>query len=273
MHVAPCDITNGILVNLPERMLFYYKKGSLEGAYATAVGKPGWETPIGSFYIEVKHKNPVWVVPKSIREEMEEEGAEVKTRVPPGPDNPLGNYWMGTSLPGIGIHATNHAVSIYSYRTHGCVRMYPDAAKDLFHRIIVGEPGMIVYEPVLLAKVGDKIYLEVDPDPYDHEEAEPTPPTVASNTTTADGAAQPTASPTPEASASDETADDSDKESGPYDKFEMPPPTEQVHHLADSNNLGSLIDWRLAAEVIKDQDGLAHDITAKPKGVFGVFSR
>jgi L,D-transpeptidase ErfK/SrfK len=167
-HIAPCDITNGILVNLPQRMLFHYEDGTLEASYPVAVGKPEWETPVGSFSVVSKHKNPAWVVPKDIQDEMEEEGKEVQTRVEPGPGNPLGNYWIGLSIHGIGIHATNAPASIYSYHTHGCVRLEPDNIKDLFHRISKGEPGMIVYEPVMFAKLGDgRIFLEVDRDIYE----------------------------------------------------------------------------------------------------------
>jgi L,D-transpeptidase ErfK/SrfK len=167
-HIVPCDITNGILVNLPERMLFYYKDGSLVASYPVAIGKPDWETPVGSFSIVSRTKNPTWVVPKNIREEMEDEGREVQTRVAPGPGNPLGNYWMGTSLPGIGIHATNAPASIYSYHTHGCVRLEPENAKDLYGKISRGVPGMIVYEPVTFAELDDgRIFLEVDRDIYE----------------------------------------------------------------------------------------------------------
>jgi L,D-transpeptidase ErfK/SrfK len=167
-HIAPCDITSGILVNLPQRMLFYYQDGKLVTSYPVAVGKPDWETPTGSFSVISKHKNPAWVVPKDIQDEMEEEGKQVQTRVEPGPNNPLGNYWIGLSIPGIGIHATNAPASIYSYHTHGCVRLDPDNVKDLFHRISKGAPGMIVYEPVMFAKLDDgRIFLEADRDIYE----------------------------------------------------------------------------------------------------------
>jgi len=167
-HVAPCDITNGILINLPQRMLFYYEEGKLEASYPVAIGKPDWETPVGSFSVISKHRNPAWVVPKDIQEEMEEEGKEVQTRVEPGPNNPLGNYWIGLSIPGIGIHATNAPASIYSYHTHGCVRLETENVKNLFHRISKGAPGMIVYEPVMFAKLDDgRIFLETDRDIYE----------------------------------------------------------------------------------------------------------
>jgi L,D-transpeptidase ErfK/SrfK len=168
-HVVPRDITSGILVNLPQRMLFYYVDGKLVVSYPVAVGKPDWETPTGSFSVISKHRNPAWVVPKDIQDEMEEEGKEVQTRVEPGPGNPLGNYWIGLSIPGIGIHATNAPASIYSYHTHGCVRLDPDNVKDLFHRVSKGETGMIVYEPVLFGKTDDgRIFLEVDRDIYEN---------------------------------------------------------------------------------------------------------
>ena len=167
-HIAPSDITNGILINLPQRMLFYYKDGKLDSSYPIAVGKPDWETPTGSFAIITKTKNPVWEVPEDIQEEMEEEGREVQTRVPPGPGNPLGNYWLGTSLPGIGIHATNAPASIYSYRTHGCVRLESDNAKALYKQVSKGATGMIIYEPLMFARTDDgRIFLEVDRDIYE----------------------------------------------------------------------------------------------------------
>ena len=167
-HIAPSDITNGILVNLPQRMLFYYKDGKVDSWFPVAVGKPEWETPTGSFSIISKTKNPVWVVPRDIREEMEDEGREVQTRVGPGPGNPLGNYWMGTSIPGIGIHATNAPASVYSYHTHGCVRLNPDTVKELYKRVRKGTTGMIVYEPIMFARTeDDRIFLEVDRDIYE----------------------------------------------------------------------------------------------------------
>ena len=64
--------------------------------------------------------------------------------------------------------ATNAPASIYSYHTHGCVRLDPDNIKDLFGRISKGAPGMIIYEPVLFAKTDDgRLFLEVDRDIYE----------------------------------------------------------------------------------------------------------
>ncbi len=106
-------------------------------------------------------------MPKSIQHEMAQQGKEVKTKVAPGPDNPLGRYWIGLSLPAIGIHGTVAPRSIYRFRTHGCIRLHPDDAAELFPMVLVGRPVRIIYEPVLLAYLDDgRIFVEANPNIY-----------------------------------------------------------------------------------------------------------
>lgn len=167
LHVVPETLDNGILINLPQRMLFFFRDGALRGAFPVGLGKPTWPTPAGSFNVVEHTQDPEWVVPLSIQEEMRENGEVVLTRVPPGPKNPLGKYWMGLSLPGYGIHSTNAPRSVYHFRSHGCIRLEPDHAEYLFSQVKVRDPGKIVYTPTLLAALNDgRIYLEVNPDIY-----------------------------------------------------------------------------------------------------------
>ena len=166
-HIVPFSLHDGIIVNVPQRMLFFFKNGKLFGAYPVAVGRPSWPTPRGAFSIAEKREHPVWRVPVSIQNEMRREGLMVETRVPPGPDNPLGNYWLGLSIPGYGIHSTNAPESIYTFGTHGCIRLHPDDAEQLFKNVKVGDRGEIIYEPYLLARLPDgKVFLEVHRDIY-----------------------------------------------------------------------------------------------------------
>ncbi len=98
-------------------------------------------------------EDPTWRVPASIQREEEEAGKDVEDEVEPGPDNPLGKYWIGLSFPIIGIHGTNHPVSVYSYRTHGCVRLHPDDIEALFNDVDLNDRGVIAYYPVMLARL------------------------------------------------------------------------------------------------------------------------
>jgi L,D-transpeptidase ErfK/SrfK len=166
-HIVPPGPEDGILINLPQRLLFYFVQGRLMTHYPVGLGRPDWPTPTGTFAVLSKEENPVWDVPKSIQEEMRRCGQRVKTRVPPGPHNPLGQYWISLSLSGYGIHGTIAPASIYQFQSHGCIRLHPDDIADLFGQVSIGTPGHIIYTPLLLARLtNDQIYLEVHPDVY-----------------------------------------------------------------------------------------------------------
>lgn len=166
-HVVPPPLGDGIVINLPQRMLFFFRGGRLASAYPIAVGRSDWPTPTGEFKVINRQTDKTWVVPVSIQEEMRREGKPVLTQVPPGPENPLGRHWIGLSLPAIGIHGTIAPASVYGFRSHGCIRVHPDDVAELFDRVAVGERGRIVYLPLLLAQGGDgRIWFEANPDAY-----------------------------------------------------------------------------------------------------------
>ncbi len=169
-HIVPEEVTDGLVINLPELRMYHFANGAYQRRYFLAVGKPSWPTPTGSYKIIDKRKNPVWNVPPSIQDEMEEQGLEVVEKVPPGPKNPLGAYFMLTSAEGVGIHATNRPWSVGSSVSHGCIRMLPKEIAELFPQIKVGTPVKILYLPIKVALTSQgKIYLEVNPTIYQKE--------------------------------------------------------------------------------------------------------
>jgi L,D-transpeptidase ErfK/SrfK len=165
--VPPITASDEIVVNIPQRMLFQTAGGNVVGAYPIAAGKPSWRTPRGEFSIDERVTDKAWIVPVSIQEEMRREGKPVKTIVPPGPDNPLGRHWLGLAGTSCGIHGTIAPTSIYSLRTHGCIRLHPDDIVAVFERSGLGETARLVYEPVLLATLPDgRVCLEAHRDAY-----------------------------------------------------------------------------------------------------------
>jgi L,D-transpeptidase ErfK/SrfK len=166
-RIVPEKIEEGILINLPDRTLYRFEKGTLRDYYFIAAGKPTWPTPLGEFVFKGKKKEPTWYVPLSIQKEMEEEGKDVLVEVPPGPDNPLGTYWLQLSIGGIGLHGTNTPQSIYKFRSHGCMRLRPEVAEFLFHSIPVGTKGRIIYRPVKVFRTPEgRILVEIYKDFY-----------------------------------------------------------------------------------------------------------
>lgn len=172
-HLVPAAVSPGVItINIPQRLLFYEWEHAV-AALPVAVGRPSWKTPRRPFTVITKETNPSWDVPESIREEARRAGRTLPAVVPPGPNNPLGKFWLGLSIPGVGIHGTNAPASIYRAATHGCVRVGPENIAWLFGRVAVGTPGQVIYEPILFAVVGDEIFLEVHRDIYRQQRGEP----------------------------------------------------------------------------------------------------
>jgi L,D-transpeptidase ErfK/SrfK len=165
-HIGPAAISAGeVVINVPQRMLFY-REGDRVLAYPIAVGRSTWQTPQGPFSVVRKEQDPAWHVPESIRAESLRKGQLLPLVVPPGPRNPLGRFWIGLSLAGIGVHGTPFPSSIYQTATHGCIRLQGDQIEDLYGRVTMATRGRIVYEPVLLTADRGEVYLEVHRDVY-----------------------------------------------------------------------------------------------------------
>lgn len=165
-HIVPERRQDDLLINLPQRMLYLFSMGELVAAYPVGLGKPSWPTPSGDFSVLDKAIDKTWRVPKSIQEEMRREGQAVKTEVPPGPDNPLGKYWLGIGLSGVGIHGTIAPASIYHFQSHGCIRLHPDDIEALFPQVETGTTGSIIYTPLLLTESEGRIFIEAHRDIY-----------------------------------------------------------------------------------------------------------
>lgn len=167
-YIVPATVKNGILVSIAQRRVFLFRDGRMVKSYPAAVGDPEWQTPVGRFQVIKMQKDPPWIVPRSIQEDMRAYGETVVKMIKPDdPQNPLGPFWIGLSLPNIGIHGTISPYSIYRFESHGCIRLENEAIRELARQVSLHEPGESIYEPVLMATTADGgIYLEVHPDIY-----------------------------------------------------------------------------------------------------------
>jgi L,D-transpeptidase ErfK/SrfK len=165
-HIVPNVLSDGLVINIPQKMLFFFKHDQRTQAFPVALGRWNWRTPTGVFTVVIKEENPVWNVPQSIQEEMRREGKVVEERVPACPENPLGKHWLGLSIRGIGIHGTIAPASIYQFQTHGCIRLNGDDIAEIFPQVREGTPGRIIYQRLMVARVGERLFLEVHRDIY-----------------------------------------------------------------------------------------------------------
>jgi L,D-transpeptidase ErfK/SrfK len=162
LHILPRNPGDGIVLNIPERAVYVFKGGDVKGRYPVAVGTAAWPTAQGQYTLRRKVVNPSWKPTKEMveREEIKDE------MVPPGKENPMGDRWMGWSLKGYGFHSTTKPESIGKAISHGCVRLYPEAAHKMYEQTTVGTPIYSIYEPVLIGKLNGRYFLSVYPDIY-----------------------------------------------------------------------------------------------------------
>ena len=50
--------------------------------------------------------------------------------------------------------------------THGCIRLYPEDIRKLYDMVKPGTMVDIIYEPVKIALISEKVYVEVHKDIY-----------------------------------------------------------------------------------------------------------
>lgn len=124
-------------LSLSKRRVSLFEGTKVVKSFPVAVGKPGWETPVGNHTIQTKYVNPPWV---------HWDGGDV---IPGGdPYNPLGTRWIGfwsgkarSGSDGVaGFHGTTQKAraSIGSAASHGCVRMYKEDIEALFDLVEIG---------------------------------------------------------------------------------------------------------------------------------------
>jgi len=161
--ILPDTPRKGIVVNLATMRLFQYKEAGtslLVTTYPVGVGTNERPTPTGRMHVARKAVRPTWRVPASIAEDHRKKGDDLPAVVPPGPENPLGEYALYLSKSGYLIHGTNKPASIGLTATNGCLRLYPENVKTLFDDTPVKTPVLIVYQPYLIGQRDGVLYLE-----------------------------------------------------------------------------------------------------------------
>lgn len=159
--VLPNIDKKGIVINIPElRLYLFFNDIHMVKTYPIGLGVLDAPTPFGSYTIAEKTKNPTWNIPASLQEKYG------RTSIPPGPENPLGDYRLRLSRHDYGIHGTNAPWGIGRLVSHGCIRLYPEDIEELFSEVEVGTPVEIISEPIKIGFKDGHIFIEVHPDLY-----------------------------------------------------------------------------------------------------------
>ena len=96
-------------------------QGALVAFFPATVGSDEKPTPSGTLKVVSSDPNP------NYRYNPDYKFKGVKSKHPftikPGPNNPVGSYWVGLSAEGYGIHGTADPSKVSKSESHGCVRL------------------------------------------------------------------------------------------------------------------------------------------------------
>lgn len=95
--------------------------GALIAFFPATVGSEEKPSPVGTFKVISADANPTYRYNPKYR--FKGVKATKPFTIRPGPNNPVGLYWIGLSAEGYGLHGTPDPSKVSKAASHGCVRM------------------------------------------------------------------------------------------------------------------------------------------------------
>ena len=121
-----------------ETVKAFDSKGELVAFFPATVGSEEKPTPKGTLKVVSSDANPNY----RYNPDYKFKGVKSKKafNIKPGPNNPVGSYWIGLSAEGYGIHGTPNPSKVSKSESHGCVRLTNWDAGLLGRNIKKGTP-------------------------------------------------------------------------------------------------------------------------------------
>lgn len=171
-YVLPNAPRDGVVINVAEYRLYFYPPGENRViTYPVGIGRSEFRTPEIRTRTVGRIENPSWTPTEAARREHAEMGDILPHVVPPGPDNPLGDFAIQLEAKGYFIHGTNKPFGVGQKVSHGCIRLHNAHILTLAELVPNGTPVYIVNQPIKAGVRYEELYLESHRDIY--EELDP----------------------------------------------------------------------------------------------------
>jgi L,D-transpeptidase ErfK/SrfK len=158
--LLPAAPRRGIVVNLGAMRLYAFLSGRPPLTFPIGAGVDIDMTPTGQTRVAAEQIHPIWYPPASIRRER----PDLPAAIPPGPDDPLGDFILLLGWPDYGIHGTSKPYSVGRHVSHGCIRLYPEDIATLFPLVPVGTMVTVIDQHTILGWSAGELYLQIYPD-------------------------------------------------------------------------------------------------------------
>jgi lipoprotein-anchoring transpeptidase ErfK/SrfK len=95
--------------------------GRVIAQFPVSIGGPRDPLPLGKLKIANEVKDPVFTYDPALLKDAK--AGYTKVDLAPGPNNPVGNIWLGLSKPHWGIHGTPNPSRVGRMETNGCLHL------------------------------------------------------------------------------------------------------------------------------------------------------
>ena len=119
-------------------------EGKILAAFPCSIAAKKEKRPVGALLVKVIAPNPDYCFDPAVFPEVPE-AATIKSKlmIPPGPNNPVGEMWIGLDRPGYGLHGTPWPEDIGKTASHGCFRLTNWDARRLAPMLKIGTPVLV----------------------------------------------------------------------------------------------------------------------------------
>ena len=120
-HKAPSGAA-ALRIDKAGRVLSVLGQGdAVLAAFPISMGGRSDPLPLGRMEIKNAAKNPVFTFNPDLLKGTKD--SDRKADLPPGPNSPVGVYWLGLSKPHWGIHGTPHPARVGTAESNGCIHL------------------------------------------------------------------------------------------------------------------------------------------------------
>ena len=118
-----------------KQLYLFNAQNQMVGSFPATIGSSDTPSPTGTYKVTGVAPNP-WY---SYSPSNFVQGKNLKPlSLPPGPNAPVGNIWIGLSKKSFGIHGTPNPSAISKTASHGCIRLTNWDANDLGKKVKSG---------------------------------------------------------------------------------------------------------------------------------------
>jgi lipoprotein-anchoring transpeptidase ErfK/SrfK len=142
VHYVTSAEPGTIVIDTPRRRLFFVLGDDRAIEYPVGVPKRGWGWS-GSAAVNGKYVRPDWVPPPEVLDEQPLLPRFVRGGAP---NNPMGARAITLDRSEVAIHGSTRRMraTIGGAASHGCIRMYNEDVIDLYNRVHVGTPVLML---------------------------------------------------------------------------------------------------------------------------------